>query len=163
MTWQLKKKQKDLKLPEHRLIHDEPTCWDSTFEMVDKFTEQQQAVSAVEDRKKWYVMPKDSDITIRETVKEVLSLLSSFSDALSGEKHTTLSSVLPLTWKIYSTLTTEDTSSNLERQLKQKIGDDLKHRYEDRNLQLVLNTATFLDLHFKDSFTTLKEEVKQHL
>ncbi|XP_015256757.1 PREDICTED: zinc finger BED domain-containing protein 1-like, partial [Cyprinodon variegatus] len=165
MTRQLKKKQKDLKLPEHRLIHDEPTRWDSTFEMVDRFTEQQQAVSAVlaEDRKKWYLMPKDSDITILETVKEVLSPLSSFTDALSGEKHTTLSSVLPLTWKIYSTLTIEDTSRHLERQLKQKIGDDLKHRYEDRNLQLVLNTATFLDPRFKDSFTTLKEELKQHL
>lgn len=155
MTRQLKKKQKDLKLPEHRLIHDEPTRWDSTFEMVDRFIEQQQAVSAVfaEDRKKWYPMPKDSDITILETVKEVLSPLSSFADARSGEKHTTLSSVLPLTWKIYSTLTIEDTSSNLERQLKQKIGDDLKHRYENRNLQLVLNTATLLTC-FKDSFTT---------
>lgn len=70
-------------------------------------------VSAVlaEDRKKWYLMPKDSDITILETVKEVLSPLSSFADARSGEKHTTLSSVLPLTWKIYSTLTIEDTTS----------------------------------------------------
>lgn len=121
-------------------------------------------VSAVlaEDTKKWYLMPKDSDITILETVKEVLSPLSSFADARSGEKHTTLSSVLPLTWKIYSTLTIEDTSSNLECQLKQKIGDDLKHRYENRNLQLVLNTATLLTC-FKDSFTTLKEEVKLHL
>lgn len=122
MTSQLKKKQNGLKPPEHRLINDEPTGWDSTFEMVERFIEQQQAVSAVlaEDRKKWYLMPKDSDITILETVKEVLSPISSFTDALSGERHTTLSSVLPLTWKIYSTLTIEDTSSNLERQLKQK-------------------------------------------
>lgn len=42
MTRQLKKKQKDLKLPEHRLLYDEPTCWDSTFDMVDRFIEQQQ-------------------------------------------------------------------------------------------------------------------------
>ncbi|CAG5861508.1 unnamed protein product, partial [Menidia menidia] len=61
MTQQRKNKQKDLKLPEHRLIHDEPTRWDSSFEMVDRFIQQQQAVSTIlaEDRKKWYLMQKD--------------------------------------------------------------------------------------------------------
>lgn len=44
MIRQLKKKQKELHLPEHRLIHDEPTRWASAFEMVDRFLEQQQAV-----------------------------------------------------------------------------------------------------------------------
>ncbi len=57
----LKKKQKDLQLPEHRMIHDEPTRWDSAYEMVERFLEQQQAVCSVlaDDRKKWHLMPKD--------------------------------------------------------------------------------------------------------
>jgi len=45
-------------------------------------------------------MPKDSDITVLEPVKAVLEPISLFTDALSGEKHTTLSSVLPLLWKV---------------------------------------------------------------
>lgn len=44
-------------------------------------------------------------------------------------------------------------------ELKPKFGEDLKHRYEDRKRQLLLNTALSPS---KDSFTTLKE-VKQHL
>uniref|UniRef100_A0A671SCA6 BED-type domain-containing protein n=1 Tax=Sinocyclocheilus anshuiensis TaxID=1608454 RepID=A0A671SCA6_9TELE len=162
----LKKKQKDLQLPEHRMIHDEPTCWDSAYEMVERFLEQQQAVCSVlaDDRKKWHLMPKDSDITVLETVKEVLSPVSSFTDALSGEKHTTLSAVLPLSWKIFSTLTVEEGDSNLKRQLKDNIREDLRQRYENNtHLQLILNTATFLDPRFKDSFVTLREEVKQNL
>ncbi|KAL6456345.1 hypothetical protein MHYP_G00348880 [Metynnis hypsauchen] len=69
MCRQLKKKQKDLQLPEHKLIHDEPTRWDSAYEMVARFLQQQQAVSSVlaDDRKKWHLMPKDSDITILES------------------------------------------------------------------------------------------------
>uniref|UniRef100_A0A672RI62 BED-type domain-containing protein n=1 Tax=Sinocyclocheilus grahami TaxID=75366 RepID=A0A672RI62_SINGR len=166
MLRQLKKKQKDLQLPEHRMIHDEPTRWDSAYEMVERFLEQQQAVCSVlaDDRKKWHLMSKDSDITVLETVKEVLSPVSSFTDALSGEKHTTLSAVLPLSWKIFSTLTVEEGDSNLKRQLKDNIREDLRQRYQNNtHLQLILNTATFLDPRFKDSFVTLREEVKQNL
>uniref|UniRef100_A0A3Q3Q9S5 BED-type domain-containing protein n=1 Tax=Monopterus albus TaxID=43700 RepID=A0A3Q3Q9S5_MONAL len=165
MLRQLKKKQKDLQVPEHRMIHDEPTRWDSAYQMVERFLEQQQAVCSVlaDDWKKWHLMPKDSDITVLETVKEVLSPISSFTDALSGEKHTTLSAVLPLCWKIFSTLTVEEGDSNLKRQLKDNIREDLRQRYEGTQLQLILNTATFLDPRFKDSFVTLRGEVKQNL
>lgn len=89
---------KQLALPEHHLIHDAPIRWNSSYDMVERFVEQQQALCAVlaEDRKKWHLMPKDGDITILETLKEVTEPLSPFTDALSGEKLTTLS-VLPLT------------------------------------------------------------------
>lgn len=123
------------------MIHDEPTHWDSAYEMVERFLEQQQAVCSVlaDNRKKWHLMPKDSDITVLETVKEVLSPVSSFTDALSAEKHTTFSAVLPLSWKIFSTLTVEEGDSNLKRQLKDNIRD-LRQRYENTHLQLILNS-----------------------
>ncbi len=89
--------------------------------------------------------------------------MSSYTDALSGEKHITLSAVLPLSWKIFSTLTVEEGDSNLKRQLKDNIREDLRQRYDNTHLQLILNTVTFLDPRFKDSFVTLREEVKQNL
>ncbi|KAI2644214.1 E3 SUMO-protein ligase ZBED1 [Labeo rohita] len=39
----MKKKQADLELPEHALIHDVVTRWGSTYEMISRFLEQQQA------------------------------------------------------------------------------------------------------------------------
>jgi len=128
--------------------------------------EQQQVVCAVlaEDRKKWYLMPKDSDITVLETVKAVLEPLSPFTDALSGEKHTTLSSVLPLLWKIFECLSHEQSDSALAQEMKEKIHEYLKHRYDDLQLQFLLNTATYLDPRFKNSFVSLKgDDVKQSL
>lgn len=90
-------------------------------------------------------MPKDSDITVLETVKGVLEPLSPFTDALSGGKHTTLSSVLPLLWKIFECLSHEQSDSALAQEMKEKIHEYLQHRYDDLQLRFLLNTATYLD------------------
>ncbi|XP_047144724.1 E3 SUMO-protein ligase ZBED1-like [Hydra vulgaris] len=133
--------------------------------MVERFLEQQQVVCAVlaEDRKKWHLMPKDSDITVLETVKAVLEPFSPFTDALSGEEHTTLSSVLPLLWKIFECLSHEQSDSALAKEMKEKIHEYLQHRYDDLQLRFLLNTATYLDPRFKNSFVSLKDDVKQSL
>lgn len=166
LTRQLDKKQTTLSLPEHKLIHDEPTRWNSTYDMVERFLEQQQAVCAVlaEDRKKWHLMPKDTDVTNLEALKEVLGPLSPFTDALSGEKHTTLSSVLPLMWKICSCLDVGEADSALAREMKKAIRDYLDQRANDeKELQVVLNTATYLDPRFKDSFVSVESQVQESL
>ena len=63
----------------------------------------------MDDGKEWHLMPKDYHITVLEAVKEILSPVSSFREALSGGKHTTLASVLlPHSWKVFSTLTVEE-------------------------------------------------------
>ncbi|XP_075719862.1 E3 SUMO-protein ligase ZBED1-like [Rhinoderma darwinii] len=146
-----KEKQKTLQIPGHKLVHDEPTRWNSIYDMVERFCEQQQAVCAVlaENRKKWHLMPKDTDVTILETVRDVLSPMSDFTDALSGEKDPTLSSVLPLTWKIYACVTEEESDRILAREMKQRVRNDMKKRYENENLQLILNIATYLDPRYE--------------
>lgn len=73
-------------------------------------------------------MPKDTDITILETRKEVLGPLSLSTDTLIGEQHTTLSSVLPLTWKIFTSLNDEEKDSLLAGEIKSAIRDYLNVR-----------------------------------
>uniref|UniRef100_A0A3B4U3F6 BED-type domain-containing protein n=1 Tax=Seriola dumerili TaxID=41447 RepID=A0A3B4U3F6_SERDU len=165
MTRMLKEKQASLNLPQHKLIHDEPTRWGSTYDMVERFCEQQQAVSAVlaDDRKKWHLMPRDSDMTILETVRDVLAPLSEFTDALSGEKEATLSSVLPLIWKIRACLEDEEGDSPLMREMKHSSKQDFEKRYDEYNLKMTLNIATFLDPRFKNMFVTMEEQVKMEL
>lgn len=77
MSRLLLEKQTDLGLPQKKLLHDTPTRWISGYDMVERFLEQQQAVSAAlaTEKKKWHLMPRDSDITTLETVKEVLGPL----------------------------------------------------------------------------------------
>lgn len=88
--------------------------------MLERFFEQQQAVRAmlVEDRKKGHLVPTDTAITISETLKDVLRPLSPFTETLSGEKHTTLSSVLPLMWKLLSCLNDKNSDSVLDGEMK---------------------------------------------
>ena len=66
--------------------------------MIERILEQQKAISAVlaEDRKNWHHMPTDQEFSVLETVAAVLKPLSVFTDALSGEKHLTISTVQPL-------------------------------------------------------------------
>ncbi|CAM4652314.1 unnamed protein product [Leuciscus chuanchicus] len=154
MSRLLKDKQKSLNLPQHALIHDEPTRWGSTYDMVGRFCEQQQAVSAVlaEDRKKWDLMPRDTDMTTLEIVRDVLAPLSDFTDALSGEKETTISSVLPLMWKIKACLKDEEGDRSLALEMKNKIRGDFEKRYDDH-----------LDPRFKGTFVTMEEDIKMEL
>ena len=43
----LKSKQALLELPQHKLINDVPTRWNSSYDMVQRFLEQQAAIEAV--------------------------------------------------------------------------------------------------------------------
>ena len=85
-------------MPMHKLITDVSTRWGSTYMMVSRIVEQQQAICAVlaEDRKHRYKIPTDNKFSILEAIVKVFEPLSYFTDALSGEKHVTASAIRPL-------------------------------------------------------------------
>lgn len=118
----MKEKQKTLNLLVQKIVHNEPPYGNSTFEMVNRFCIQKPTVRAIlaENRKKWHLMPRDSDVATLEIIRAVLCPLSSFTDALSGEKDPTLSSVLPLKRKLLSFLTEKDRESPLSCEMKEK-------------------------------------------
>lgn len=162
LTRQLKSKQADLGVPQHKLIHDEPTRWGSAYDMVERFLEQQQAVCAVlaDNRNKWHLMPKDLDVSTMEALKNVLGPLREFTDALSGEQHPTISSVLPLLWKTESILIVSASDNQLSSRIKDCIRSDLQNRYNQKEIQTTLNCCTFLDPRFKDTFVSNVQEVE---
>ena len=67
----------------------------STFEMITHTLEQQQASSAVpaEDRKNWHKMINDNELSVLETMVDILKLLSYLTDALACEKQITASAI----------------------------------------------------------------------
>jgi len=161
---QLKVKQAERGLPQHQ--HDEPARWGSTYDMVERFIEQQSAFCAilVDDIQSWPLIPHDVEICVFETLKLVLGPLSEFTDALSGENHVTISGVQPILWKIISILETSENDNDLTKEMKLIIADDdLKQRYAENKLRLLLDCATYLDARFKNSFVMESDEVKQKL
>ena len=94
-TRDLREKQQLLDLPEHKLLGDVCTRWGSTYTMIQRILEQQQAISSViaEDRKNWYRMPSDQEIATLEVMANVLGPLSVLTDSLAAENHITVSTV----------------------------------------------------------------------
>ncbi len=133
--------------------------------MVDRVCEQQQAICAalVENRNKWCLMTTDTDITTLETVREVLGPLSTFTFSLCGEKGETLSSVIPVMWKILSCVQDSETDSVLSRSMKTEIRKYLEMRCSNEHLQILLNSSTFFDPRIKNTFVTKEKEVNEVL
>lgn len=162
---ELRIKQKEKGLPLHQPIHDEPTRWGSTFDMIDRFLEQQSALCAVviDDRKIWHLMLDDSDITVLETVHHVIGPLSQFTDALSGEKQVSISCVQPVLWKIFNVLAVTASDNELTCRMKELIADDLRKRYVNGEIPVLLDCATFFDVRFKNTFVMDSDAVKNRL
>ena len=148
----LREKQESLGLPNHKLMGDVVTRWGSTYAMISRILEQQQAVSAVlaEDRKNWHKMLTDEEFKVIEALSAVLEPFSYLTDALSGEKTVTISAIRPVMKHVIDVLTmNKDTDSRLTKEIKQKIKDDIIKRYDDDSIQQLMDKAGFLDPRFK--------------
>uniref|UniRef100_W5N327 HAT C-terminal dimerisation domain-containing protein n=1 Tax=Lepisosteus oculatus TaxID=7918 RepID=W5N327_LEPOC len=146
-------------IPVHSLMHDVVTRWGSTFEMISRFLEQQQAICGVlaGDRSTWHLMPKDNDISVLEDANQLLSPLHDFTDALTSEKLVTLS-LKPVLEHINSEIfRDQEGDSTLTKQMKQIIKEDI-HTEE---MKRVLNISGFVDPQFKGNFAEhLDDSVK---
>ena len=120
--------------------------------MMKRILEQQQAICAVlsNDRKNWSKMPSDDEFTNIETVVAVLHPLSVFTDALSGEKWVNISAVRPLLNHILDgLLVPSDDDSEFAKQLKVDISSDLRPRYSEPEVLVLLNKCSFLNPRFR--------------
>ena len=87
-----------LGLPEHQLINDCITRWGSTYEMLKRFIEQQQAICAMllEDGDNRSLMPSTDKITIIEELVEILKHFYQAAEILIGELYPTIGVVFPI-------------------------------------------------------------------
>ena len=91
--------------------------------MIERILEQQAICSVlVEDHKNWHKMPSDQEFSCLEAISSVLKPLATFTDALSGEKHVTISCVLPIVQHITENLLNSvPTDSVIAQEMKRTI------------------------------------------
>lgn len=87
----------ELTLPEHGVITEGPTRWDTEQQMKDRTLEQQRAVTILsENRSTQHFDPTRQDTEVLESVNKALKPLQEFTDALSGEDYVCISYLLPV-------------------------------------------------------------------
>ena len=123
--------------------------------MVSRILQQEEAIRVVlgADRKTTHLVPTWQDIDVLQSIDQALSPLSSLTDILSGEEYVTVSAVMPMMQLIDNKLLKEtDDDTQITKDIKQRIKQDLRKRYTNTELGEVmdiLKAASFLDPRFK--------------
>ena len=162
----LRQKQTELGLKQKKLISDVVTRWGSTYQMIARILEQQQAICAVpaEDRKNWHQMPSDHEFSVLEAVDSVLRPLHVFTDALSGEKYITISAIRPLLKHIVEdVLAVASDDCAIIREMKETISDKLQAHYIQHEASDLLDKCSFLDPRFRADYLANEEETLSQL
>ncbi|KAK0141271.1 Zinc finger BED domain-containing protein 1 [Merluccius polli] len=146
--------QRLLELPAHKLITDVSTRWNSAYDMVEHFLEQQPAVTAallspdVRKREKEISTFIESDISNLEFI-EALKPVKVATCVMSDENNPTISVIAPLHAQLLQA--TQETLGDppFVRDLKEAVHQDLSKRYTSEVEKTTHNLASALDPRFK--------------
>ncbi len=123
--------------------------------MIERILEQERAIRSVlsNDRKSVHLIPSWQDIQVLESIKLALSPLHSLTDILSGEKHVTVSAVMPLLHQMNSViLLNGESDTQLTKDIKARVKAYMDQKYSDEDIAIFLNTASYLDPRFKEQY-----------
>ena len=148
---ELKAKQKQLEIPQHNLIQEVVTRWNSTFDMISRLCEQQAAIAAVLHVK---CDLHHLELSPREwhELEDLVNLLGPFkssTEVLSGQKYPTLSCLAAILSDLKCKLADQPGESSTLRAIKLTMRRDFNERYQNENVQALMNKAAFLDPRFK--------------
>ena len=151
----LTKAQSDLGLPQHSLVTDCATRWGSQLKMIDRVVEQEACIRQVltVDRKYAHLIPTWQDLDVLESMKAALGQLDDFTDMLSGEQKVTVSAINPVLHILKTkVLKACEDDTDLTKTIKQRVLDNLLEKYDDADIEELLNVCTYLDPRFKGSY-----------
>ena len=128
----LREKQELLGIKSHQLINDCVTQWGSTYNMLIRFVEQQQAICAAllesSSRDDRHLMLTDAEISVAEELIVVLKAFHDATEIISGENYPMIGMVRPLLKKIEAILAIKENDGALVKQIKSEIQKDIGKR-----------------------------------
>ena len=155
----LKSKQKMMSLPEHTLIQDVATRWNSTYDMISRLLEQRWAVTAVlgDDaitaRDKRYLDLTSDQWEILQKLEEVLEPFKTATKFLSAEQYVSLSVVIPLIKGLIHSLRPNEDDIPVIKRFKRNATTQLQDRWDLSSLMnepvRTMCIATAIDPRFR--------------
>ena len=158
---ELQEKQQLLGLTKHKLIQGVQHRWNSAYDMIERLCEQQAAISAVlhHHRDLLHLEHSPSEWRLLEDLCKVLEPFKDATTYLSASRYPTLSILGPMLHKILNTLEENDSSTSAAMlRVKHAIASDLRTRYQDVEVRMLLNKALLLDPRVKSLVHLTEEE-----
>lgn len=121
-------------------------------DMLERIQEQQAAIAAVlMEGRNTHLIPDGDEWVIIDGLISVLKPFQKATEAMSGEKYSTISTVKPLLFKLLKvTLKVSDSDSPINKRIKEVVSSDLSTRYDEGCIQQLLNVVTYLDPRYKN-------------
>ncbi|XP_054285024.1 zinc finger BED domain-containing protein 4-like [Macrosteles quadrilineatus] len=148
----LKGLQKQLNIPEHRLIQDEPTRWNTTFYMLKRLVEQKDALTLMSGKPE-VSLPVEltsDDFRTMQTAVEILEIFETATRQVSKES-SSISEIIPLINTIAHFLENLNVAGSGLMGLKNDLVSSLKRRYPNVEEDSSFAIATILDPRFKSA------------
>ena len=159
LTAEMKKRQKVLDLPEHSLIQDVSTRWNSTQLMLERMCEQRRVVSdimldsKVTKKNDVHLLPSEREWEAMADISSVLKDLTTVTTFMSGENDVSCSYVYPIVCGLMNTsLKIESEDSSVTRKVKGSVSQQLQVRFKPLSTDsaaTVPAVAALLDPRYK--------------
>ncbi|XP_073691495.1 E3 SUMO-protein ligase ZBED1-like [Garra rufa] len=157
----LKQKQEQQNVPQHELIQDVSTRWNSTFSMLERLLEQRWPITAVLSDPNFTKKSDSSTLDLTtahwnaiEDIKNVLKPMTTLTELLSEEDNASLSATVPMLANLKKHhLAIADDDSPIAKKMKSKLVEEIDSRWEFKNRMMMTNsvyiTAAVVDPRFK--------------
>jgi len=145
----LREIQESLNLPQHRLIQDEPTRWNSSLYMMQRILEQKAAL-AVYATEKSVIQLTSHQLDLAAKVVAVLSPIEEVTKSISADA-AAISVIIPFV-KLLSKTFNDHQDDHGIREMKSEMNLSLKRRFEEIEDNEKLTVATLVDPRFKEKF-----------
>ena len=145
----LKAAQQHLSLPQHRLIQDEPTRWNSTMHMLQRLQEQKRAIIFASADLNLAVQLTTSQWLLTDDLIKILTIFDQATFTVSSSS-VTVSEVIPIVNSVISALGKLSLTGSGICTAKQSILEALNRRYGAVEEDEICSIATLLDPRLKD-------------